>query len=298
MGLGLDRDQGLSVTTRRRAARFVSAHRGIRLGGLLAGPLLWLLVAYIGALIALLVTSFFHNETTGIVTEMVTDPALDNYRAIIDRPVYRDVAVRTIGAAVAVTAIDLGIALPVAFFMAKVASTPWRRRLVIAITMPLWAGYLVKGYAWRAMLNPESGLIKEVVGSTPGYGIWGSIVTLSYLWFPYMVIPIYAGLERVPDSLLEASTDLGGTAGRTFRSIVLPLLVPSIVAGSIFTFSLTLGDFYVNRIFGGTTQFIGNNIYSNFGVNLPLAAAYATVPILIMAGYLLAARATGALEEL
>jgi putative spermidine/putrescine transport system permease protein len=113
-----------------------------------------------------------------------------------------------------------------------------------------------------------------------------------------MVIPIYAGLERLPDSLLEASTDLGGPAGRTFRSVVLPLIVPSIVAGSIFTFSLTLGDFYVNRIFGGTTQFIGNNIYSNFGVNLPLAAAYATVPVLIMGAYLLAARATGALDEL
>ncbi len=298
MGGGLDRDQGLSASPRRRVARFVSGHRGLRLGGLLAGPLLWLLVAYIGALVALLVTSLFHNETTGIVTKMVTDPALDNYRSIVDTPVYRDVAERTIGAAIAVTVIDLSIALPVAFFMAKVASSRSRRRFVIAVTMPLWAGYLVKGYAWRAMLNPESGLIKELVGSTPGYGVWGSIITLAYLWLPYMVIPIYAGLDRLPDSLLEASTDLGGTAGRTFRSIVLPLLVPSIVAGSIFTFSLTLGDFYVNRIFGGTTQFIGNNIYSNFGVNLPLAAAYATVPVLIMAGYLLAARAAGALEEL
>lgn len=298
MGLGLDRDQGLTPSGRRRAARFVSRHRGLRLGGLLAGPLLWLLVAYIGALVALLVTSLFHNETQGILTEMVTDPALDNYRAVIDTPVYRDVAARTIGAAVAVTAIDLVVALPVAFFMAKVASRRARRPLVIAITMPLWAGYLVKGYAWRAMLNPESGLIKEVFGYTPGYGVWGTITTLAYLWLPYMVIPIYAGLDRLPDSLLEASTDLGGKAGRTLGSIVLPLLVPSIVAGSIFTFSLTLGDFYVNRIFGGTTQFIGNNIYSNFGVNLPLAAAYATVPILIMAGYLLAARATGALEEL
>jgi len=298
MGLGLDRDQGLTPSRRRSAARFVSRHRGLRLGGLLAGPLLWLLVAYIGALAALLVTSLFHNETQGILTEMVTEPALDNYRAVVDTPVYRDVAVRTIGAAVAVTAIDLVIALPVAFFMAKVASRRARRPLVIAVTMPLWAGYLVKGYAWRAMLNPESGLIKEVFGFTPGYGVWGTITTLSYLWLPYMVIPIYAGLDRLPNSLLEASTDLGGKAGRTFRSIVLPLVVPSIVAGSIFTFSLTLGDFYVNRIFGGTTQFIGNNIYSNFGVNLPLAAAYATVPILVMAGYLLAARATGALEEL
>jgi putative spermidine/putrescine transport system permease protein len=298
VGRGLDGDQGLTSSLRRRAARFVSRHRGFRLGGLLAGPLLWLLVAYIGALVALLVTSLFHNETSGIVTKMVTDPALDNYRAVLDRPVYRDVAVRTIGAAVAVTVIDLVIALPLAFFMAKVATTRWRRRLVIAVTMPLWAGYLVKGYAWRAMLNPESGLIREVLGFTPGYGVWGTIITLSYLWLPYMVIPIYAGLDRLPDSLLEASTDLGGKAGRTLRSVVLPLLVPSIVAGSIFTFSLSLGDFYVNRIFGGTTQFIGNNIYSNFGVNLPLAAAYATVPILIMAAYLLAARATGALEEL
>lgn len=298
MGLGLDGDQGLTGSPRRRAARFVSRHRGFRLGGLLAGPLLWLVVAYIGALVALLVTSLFHNETTGIVTEMVTDPALDNYRTILDTPVYRDVAVRTIGAAVAVTVIDLAIALPVAFFMAKVASRRARRPLVIAVTMPLWAGYLVKGYAWRAMLNPESGLIRELLGFTPGYGVWGTIITLSYLWLPYMVIPIYAGLDRLPDSLLEASTDLGGRAGRTFRSVVLPLLVPSIVAGSIFTFSLTLGDFYVNRIFGGTTQFIGNNIYSNFGVNLPLAATYATVPVLIMAAYLLAARATGALEEL
>ncbi|MEX2293468.1 MAG: ABC transporter permease [Acidimicrobiales bacterium] len=298
MGRGLDRDQGLSTSRRRRAARFVSSHRGIRLGGLLAGPLLWLVVAYIGALVALLVTSLFHNETTGIVTTIVTEPGLENYRTIIDTPVYRDVALRTVRAAATVTLIDLAIALPLAFFMAKVASPRSKRRLVIAVTMPLWAGYLVKGYAWRAMLNPESGLLREALGFSPGYGIWGTTITLAYLWLPYMVIPIYAGLDRLPDSLLEASTDLGGKAGRTIRSVVLPLLVPSIVAGSIFTFSLTLGDFYVNRIFGGTTQFIGNNIYSNFGVNLPLAAAFATVPILIMGGYLLAARASGALEEI
>ena len=286
------------VAPRRRLARFLAGRARLRLGLTLSGPLLWLLVAYIGALVALLVTSLFHNETVGVATTMVTHPALDNYRTILHTPVYRDVAWRTIEAALAVTAIDLTIALPVAFFMAKVASPRARRQLVIAVTMPLWAGYLVKGYAWRAMLNPESGLIRQVVGRTPGYGLWGSVVTLAYLWLPYMVIPIYAGLDRLPSSLLEASTDLGGKAGRTFRSVVLPLLVPSIVAGSIFTFSLTLGDFYVNRIFGGTTQFIGNNIYSNFGVNLPLAAAYATVPILIMVAYLLAARSAGALEEI
>ena len=270
-----------TISRRRRLARGVAHRRRLRLGLTLSGPLLWLVVAYIGSLVALLVTSLFHNETSGVATTMVTDPALDNYRTVIETPVYRDVAWRTIQAAVAVTAIDLAIALPVAFFMAKVASPRSRRQLVIAVTMPLWAGYLVKGYAWRAMLNPESGLIRELLGRTPGYGLWGSVVTLSYLWLPYMVIPIYAGLDRLPNSVLEASTDLGGKAWRTFRSIVLPLLVPSIVAGSIFTFSLTLGDFYINRIFGGTTQFIGNNIYSNFGVNLPLAA-----------------RAAGALEEL
>lgn len=262
--------------------------------------MLWLLVAYIGALAALLVTSLYHDETdsSGVITVRVTDLALDNYHRLLDVPVYRDVAMRTIVAATAVTVIDLVIALPVAFFMAKVASTKSRRRLVIAVTMPLWAGYLVKGYAWRAMLNPEAGLIKKTFGSTPGYGMAGSVITLAYLWLPYMVIPIYAGLDRLGNSLLEASSDLGAKTWRTTRSVILPLIFPSIVAGSIFTFSLTLGDFYVNRIFGGKTQFIGNTIYNNFSANLPFAAAYATVPIAIMVAYLLSARATGALEEL
>ena len=291
-------DPALAGSTRRGVARFLARRPRVRLGLTLSGPLLWLLVAYIGSLIALLITSLYHNETVGVSTEMVTDPSLENFRTIIDTPVYKDVAVRTIGAAFAVTVIDLVIAIPVAFFMAKVATTRSRRGLVIAVTMPLWAGYLVKGYAWRGMLNPESGLIQEVFGRSPGYGLWGTIIVLSYLWLPYMVIPIYVGLDRLPNSLLEASTDLGGKAGRTFGSVVLPLLVPSIVAGSIFTFSLTLGDFYINRLLGGTTQFIGNNIYTNFGVNLPLAAAYSVVPILIMVGYLMLARAAGALEEI
>lgn len=291
---------GTDRARRHPVSRWFARHRRARLSLSLSGPLAWLLIAYIGSLGALLITSLHHDETdpTGLITVRVTDPAFDNYRTLLDTPVYKDVAVRTIGAAVAVTMIDLAVALPVAFYMAKVASTRARRRLVIAVTMPLWAGYLVKGYAWRAMLNPESGMIRQVFGVTPGYGLWGSITTLAYLWLPYMVIPIYAGLDRLPNSLLEASTDLGGRAGKTFRSVVLPLLVPSIVAGSIFTFSLTLGDFYVNRIFGGTTQFIGNTIYTSFGANLPLAAAYATVPILIMVVYLFGARATGALEEL
>lgn len=300
MRLGARGDQAPSThrARRRELARVLARRPRLRLGLTLSGPLLWMVVAYIGALVALLVTSLFHNETVGVATELVTDPSLDNYRTIIDSPVYTNVAIRTVGAALAVTAIDLAIALPVAFFMAKVASTRSRRRLVITITMPLWAGYLVKGYAWRGMLNPESGLVREVFGVSPGYGIGGTIIVLAYLWLPYMVIPVYAGLDRLPNSLLEASTDLGGKAVRTFFSVVLPLLTPAIVAGSIFTFSLTLGDFYVNNLLGGTTQFIGNNIYTNFGANLPLAAAYSTVPVLIMIAYLLAARGAGALEEL
>ena len=300
MGLGVDGGEGLSrsANSRRAAARALARRPRLRLGLTLSGPLLWLLVVYVGALVALLVTSLYHNETVGVSTQVVTDPALDNYRAIAENQVYRDVAVRTVAAAAAVTVIDLIVAIPVAFYMAKVASRWARRQLVIAVTMPLWAGYLVKGYAWRGLLNPESGMLEEVFGRSPGYGLWGSITVLSYLWLPYMVIPIYAGLDRLPSSLLEASTDLGGKAARTFRSVVLPLIVPSIVAGSIFTFSLTLGDFYVNRLLGGTTQFIGNTIYTTFSANLPLAAAYATVPIGIMVAYLVAARAVGALDEL
>jgi len=296
VGHGVDRGEGLS--SRRAAARAIARRPRLRLGLTLSGPLLWLLVVFVGALVALLVTSLYHNETVGVSTQVVTDPALDNFRTLADNNVYRDVAMRTVGAAAAVTLIDLVVAIPIAFYMAKVASTRARRQLVIAVTMPLWAGYLVKGYAWRGMLNPESGMLKEVFGHTPGYGLWGSITVLAYLWLPYMVIPIYAGLDRLPSSLLEASTDLGGKAPRTFRSVVLPLIVPSIIAGSIFTFSLTLGDFYVNRLLGGTTQFIGNTIYTTYSTNLPLAAAFAIVPIGIMVAYLLAARAVGALDEL
>ena len=166
------------------------------------------------------------------------------------------------------------------------------------MTMPLWAGYLVKGYAWRAILDPGGGALQSVFGQSPGFGYTSTVLVLCYLWFPYMLIPIYAGLDRLPNSLLEASTDLGAKAGRTFRSVVLPQVFPALVAGSIFTFSLTLGDFYMNRIVGGTTEFIGNVVYRQFSVDLPFAAAYSTVPIVIMVVYLLAVRRTGALEEL
>ncbi|MCU1464540.1 MAG: spermidine/putrescine transporter permease [Actinomycetia bacterium] len=285
---------------RRRISRVLYQRPRLRLALLLGGPLTWLLVAYVGSLVALLVTSLYHfqSDPTGLVQRLVTTPSTTNYQRVIDTQVYRTVAFRTIGAALAVTVIDLLIALPVAFYMAKIAR-PWvRRALVVAVTMPLWAGYLVKGYAWRAMLDPAGGVLHEVFGRSPGFGLSGTIVTLAYLWLPYMVIPVYSGLERLPNSLLEASTDLGAKAGRTFVKVVLPQIRPSIVAGSIFTFALTLGDFYMAQIVGGTTQFLGNIVYREFSANLPFAAAYATVPVVIMIVYLAAARSSGALEEL
>jgi putative spermidine/putrescine transport system permease protein len=288
------------VGLRRRIARVLYQHPRVLLGVLLALPLLWLLVAYLGSLTALLVTSLYHNVTdpTGLVQRLSTSPSITNYRHLWQDHVYREVAIRTITAAFTVTLVDLVVALPVAFYMAKVASPRLRRVLIVGITLPLWAGYLVKGYAWRAILDPAGGALHEVTGHSPGFGYAGTVVTLSYLWLPYMVIPIFVGYDRLPNSLLEASTDLGAKAGRTFRRVVLPQMTPSIVAGSIFTFALTLGDFYMNQIVGGTTQFIGNVVYREFSANLPFAAAYATIPIVIMIGYLLAARGTGALEEL
>jgi putative spermidine/putrescine transport system permease protein len=285
---------------RRQTARFLSRHRGVRLGLTLGPPLTWLTVVYIGALVALLVTSLFHlaDDPTGLITKLDTSLSFENYERLWNTPVYREVVARTLGAAVAVTVIDALIALPVAFYMSKIASRGVRRAMVVAVTMPLWAGYLVKGYAWRAILDPAGGMMKEVLGFSPGFGPTSAIIVLSYLWFPYMVIPLYAGLDRLPDSLLEASTDLGAKAGRTFRSVVLPQIFPALVAGSIFTFSLTLGDFYMNRIVGGTNEYIGNIVYRQFSVDLPFAAAYSMVPVAIMVIYLLAIRRTGALEEL
>ena len=284
----------------RRISRFFARHPGARLGVQLGAPGGWLLVVFLGSLAALITTSLYRlaDDPTGLVTKLDTTIGFANFDRLLSEPVYRTVALRTLGAAVTVTVIDALIALPVAFFMAKVASPRARRALVVSVTLPLWVGYLVKGYAWRSLLDPGGGALKQILGHTPGFGYASSILVLSYLWFPFMVIPLFAGFERLPTSLLEASTDLGAKAGRTFRSVVLPQMFPSLVAGSIFTFSLTLGDFYMNRIVGGTTEFIGNVVYRQFSVDLPFAAAYAVVPIVIMIGYLLAVRRTGALDEL
>jgi len=269
---------------------------GLRAGLLLSPPMLWLGVVYLGALAALFVTAFWgQNDFTGEVERTFT---LDNFRDLVTIGVYRTIALRTLLVATLVTVVDALIAFPIALFMAKVASPRTQRLLVIAVLTPLWASYLVKTYAWRGMLS-EAGPLSWA-GVSPGYGLVGLTLTLAYLWLPYMILPIYAGLERLPDSLLEASADLGGGWATTLRRVVLPMAFPAVVAGSIFTFSLTLGDYIAVRIVGGPNQMLGNVVYDNVGAanNLPFAAAVATIPVVVMLVYLTAVRRTGALDNL
>jgi putative spermidine/putrescine transport system permease protein len=281
----------------RSLSRHLSRHPRVQLGGLLSAPMLWLGLIYLGSLGALLLTSLYTTDDfTGAVVKTLS---LQNFQDLLSNPTFRAVTVRTVVIAVAVTIIDLVLALPFAFFLAKVASRRTRRALAVALVLPLWASYLVKAYCWRIIFDPASGVMKQTLGFSPGFGITAAIVVLAYLWLPYMTLPIYAGLEKLPNSLLDASGDLGAKAGRTFWSVVLPMLKPSILAGAIFTFSLSLGDYITVQIVGGKTQTIGNVVYRDFGSgNLPAAAALACVPIAIMVVVLLAIRRTGALENL
>lgn len=267
---------------------------------MLAAPLGWLVIAYLGSLALLLVSAFWRLDPFS--GNIVAEPTLQNFQALLDNEVYRTVTVRTVVTAALVTLTDIVLAFPIAFFMARVASPRMRGILVVSILLPLWSGYLVKVYAWRLILS-QGGILNwllEPLGlQGPGYGEVATWLVFSYLWLPYMIIPIYAGLERIPDSLLEASSDLGGRAGQTFRKVVLPLALPAVVAGSIFTFSLTLGDYIVPTLVS-SRQFIGNVVYANVGVagDQPFAAAYALVPVTIMIAYLLVARRLGAFEAL
>jgi putative spermidine/putrescine transport system permease protein len=311
---GLDGDQELTAVptlpdagpARRdsgamRASSFLHRSPRVRLAALLAAPMAWLVVAYLGSLAVMFAAAFWSTDTfTGALVKQFS---WDNFQTLVQQPVYRKIALRTLGVAAAVTVVDALIALPMAFYMAKVAGRRARRLLVAAILTPLWASYLVKAYAWRVMLGAD-GPVNWALGpfhvSGPGYGLIAVTMTLAYLWLPYMILPVYAGLERLPDSLLEASSDLGAPAGRTFRAVVLPLVFPSLVAGSIFTFSLSLGDYISVKIVGGRTQLFGNVIYDNIGVaaNLPFAAAAAVLPIAAILLYLSLVRRSGALENL
>jgi putative spermidine/putrescine transport system permease protein len=263
--------------------------------------MLWLGVAYLGALAALFLTSLWgQNSFTGEIERTWT---FENFTTLFTVDVYRTITLRTIGIAALVTVVDAVVAFPIALYMAKIASARAQRILVIAVLMPLWASYLVKAYAWRGMLS-DGGVIAWVASpfglDTPGFGLVGLIITLAYLWLPYMILPVFAGLERLPGSLLEASADLGAGAGHTLRRVVLPMAFPAIVAGSIFTFSLSLGDYIAVQIVGGANQLLGNVVYDNVGAanNLPFAAAVATIPVVVMLLYLWGVRRTGALENL
>jgi putative spermidine/putrescine transport system permease protein len=255
-------------------------------------------LVYFGSLFVLLLSSVW--ETDPFTREVVYEFTLDNFRRIIETPVYRDVAWRTIQMAALVTIADAVIAFPIAYYMARVASKRTRNILVVAVLMPLWASYIVKGYAWRTILS-DGGIVNwalEPLGlHFEGYSTVGLWLVFTYLWLPFMILPIYAGLERIPHSLLEASADLGGRSLVTFVRVTLPLAFPAVVAGSIFTFSLTLGDYIAPGLIT-SEQFIGTVIYNEYGEALPVAAAYSFVPIVVMVAYLLVARRLGAFKSL
>jgi putative spermidine/putrescine transport system permease protein len=278
-------------------SRWLHRRRAVQIVGLAGGPAAWMLVLYVGSLAALFLTSLYRLSDDGSRIEHTF--TTDNFQELVDTAVYRDVALRTLKIAVLVTLIDVVLALPIAFYIAKIAKPSWRGLLVAAVLVPLWGSYLVKAFAWRAIVGKPGGALDAVwSGLSPGYGQVALVIVLAYLWLPFMIIPVYAGLERLPDSLLDASSDLGAGFGTTFRRVVVPTVAPSIIAGSVFTFSLSLGDYIAVGLVGGKTQMIGSIVYSNFASNLPLASAYAVVPVLIMVIYLVGIRRTGALENL
>jgi len=281
---------------RRLAGLFYGRPR-LQVGALLAGPVGWLVIGYLGSLALLLIASFWSVDPLSGLTEKTF--TLENFETLVEEPVYRDIVWRTIRTALLVTITDALIALPIAFYMAKVASRRGKALLVIAVLLPLWSSYLVKVYAWRTLLSANGAInwaLDPIGLSGPGYGTTAVWLVFSYLWLPYMILPIYAGLERIPDSLISASEDLGASPFTTFRRVILPLAFPAVVAGSIFTFSLTLGDYITPRLVSND-QFIGNVIFSNIANNQPFAAALAIVPIVVMIAYLLVARKLGAFEH-
>jgi putative spermidine/putrescine transport system permease protein len=282
---------------------------------LLGPPLLWLGVVYLGSLSALLVQSFFHlDDFTGLVVRRLT---LATYRDLFTQA-NLDIVVRTAGMAAAVTVAAAVLAFPLAYYMARHATRRIQALLYLAVLLPLWSSYLVRVYSWRLILAREGiltwlldglglgGLLQRLL-DMPGIGgpslsvsNLGIFLVFVYVWLPYMILPIQAALERVPRSLIEASGDLGARPSQTFRTVILPLAFPGVVAGSIFTFSLTLGDFVVPSALGNSSFFIGQAVLSHQGTsgNVPLAAAFTVVPMVIMGVYLLAARRLGAFDAL
>jgi putative spermidine/putrescine transport system permease protein len=299
------RQPGRSLrAVRLRLSGFFWRHRWAKGLLLLAPPLLAFGLVYLASLVALFISSFWtvNSFTTNI--EHIWN--LDNFRTLIDSSAYRTIALRTIGIAAAVTLTDAVLAFPFAYFMARIASSRSRAFLFVAVLLPLWSSYLVRVYIWRLILNQEGalnwtlhklGLPSQHLAYT-NFAVW---LIFSYVWLPFMILPVYGALERIPHSFIEASRDLGAGGFATFRRVVLPLALPGVVAGSIFTFSLTLGDYVTPLLAGGSSsQFIGNVVYSSVGIsnNVPFAAAFATVPLLVMAIYLVIARRLGAFEAM
>ncbi|HEY8082495.1 MAG TPA: ABC transporter permease [Solirubrobacterales bacterium] len=282
----------------RRLAGLFHGRPRLQVGALLAGPLGWLVIGYLGSLALLLVAAFW--TVSPLSGELDKTLSFESFEILFDEPVYRDIVVRTVTIAALVTVTDAVIAFPIAFYMAKIASRRMKAILVVAVLLPLWSSYLVKVLSWRTMLSAD-GIINwalEPFGLTgPEFGNTAVWLVMSYLWLPFMILPIYAGLERIPNSLISASEDLGASPLTTFRRVILPLSFPAVVAGSIFTFSLTLGDYITPRLVSNN-QFIGNVIYNNISTNLPLASALALVPIVVMIAYLLVARKLGAFEHI
>ena len=268
----------------------------------LSPPLAWFLVIYLASLVLMLITAFWTVNPLTNVIEHTWSTA--NFKQLFTST-YTSIILRTVLMAALVTVTDAIVALPFAYYMARVASPRARRALFTAVLLPLWASYLARVYAWRLILA-QDGVLNWTLGKLGlpdlgvAYSTWAMWIVFSYIWLPFMILPVYAALERIPDSYLEASRDLGARGVRTTWSIVFPLALPGIVAGSIFTFALTLGDFITPLLVGGGEQFIANVVYSNVGIanDVPFAAAYATVPALVMVIYLIGARRLGAFEAL
>jgi putative spermidine/putrescine transport system permease protein len=271
---------------------------------LLTPPLAWFVLLYLAALVVLLITAFW--QINPFTTNIERVFSFNNLTTIFTSAAYRGIIVRTVGMAAAVTVVDAAVAFPFAYFMARIASPRTRTALFVAILLPLWASYLAKVYSWLLIFTHDGFLDWSLgkIGLSQVHLIytnWAVFTVFCYLWLPFMIIPVYAALERIPASQIEASQDLGARTWRTTRLVLFPLALPGIVAGSIFTFSLTLGDYITPLLVGGTSaNFMGNIIYSNIGIanNVPFAAAMALVPIVIMAVYLLSARALGAFEAI
>ncbi len=298
---------GLSDTLWRRP--------GLTLFLLLLPPMLWLGIVYLGSLFALLAQSFFSiDEFSGVIDRT---PTLKTWGELL-RPHNLDIIWRTVGMAALVTVASVAVAFPIAYYAARYARGPWKAVFYLGIMLPLWSSYLVKVYAWKLILAKEGivgwgfdavglGWLLNAFLAVPGIGgnslsvsPTGTFLVFVYVWLPFMILPIQAALERVPPSLVEAAGDLGATPGQTFRTVLWPLALPGVVAGSIFTFSLTLGDYIIPQIIGTSARFIGLAVYQYQGTagNVPLAAAFAVVPIVIMGVYLAVAKRMGAFDAL